>query len=391
MTSPAPLTVRRATFGLRRKLFLGFSLLFTLTFIGTFYWFYVFSTERAILSIVDDMQQTVLGAAAGVDPELLQTLFREGEANAAGGSDHPHYVTLMAWLTTVQQVEPQAWPYVYVPGSMPGQYFALADLWLPIDPSKSFAFKEEGVSTGFLSGGFTALTINLARDRRCAAEQAPAGSSAFEQLRAGVHVQVCRVLRRVGYTDAYGSWVSAYAPILDADGVVRGALGLDFEMAYVDELQNAVLNSTWLAFLITIPTLMVLVVAAAGYFARPIRRLTDVAARVGGGDYAVDFSPLRQQRFRDEIGVLSEVFEAMTAKVRGREQALQRTVMELRIEIDESKRSQQVQEIVDTDFFRDLQAKATQLRQRNTRGGSAPAEPARSAPADTDPKGNSTP
>ena len=51
MTPPAQLTVRRATFGLRRKLFIGFSLLFTVTFIATFYWFYWFSTEQAVASI----------------------------------------------------------------------------------------------------------------------------------------------------------------------------------------------------------------------------------------------------------------------------------------------------------------------------------------------------
>jgi methyl-accepting chemotaxis protein len=176
------------------------------------------------------------------------------------------------------------------------------------------------------------------------------------------------VLRRVGYTDAYGSWVSAYAPVLGEDGRVLGAVGLDFEMAYVDEVQNAVLRSTGFAFLFTIPTLLALVVVAAGFFARPIRRLTEVAARVGEGNYDVDFGPLKQQRWRDEIGVLSEVFEAMTAQVRGREVALKRTVMELRVEIDEAKRAQQVQEIVDTDFFRDLQAKGAQMRQR--KGGS---------------------
>jgi HAMP domain-containing protein len=358
---------------LRRKLFIGFSLLFTVTFIATFYWFYAFSTERALASIVSDMQQTVLGAAAGVDATLLAELFAEGERNEAGGSDHPNFSALMEYLADVQRIEPQAWPYVYVPGSEPNQYFALADLWLPIDSDKSFGFLDSGYSTGFLSGGFRELTVNVPRDRRCNAYRAAEGSGAWAWLRGESQRLLCSVLRRVGYTDAYGSWVSAYAPVMAADGSVAGAVGLDFEMVYVDETQNAVLRSTGFAFLITIPTLLVLVVAAAGIFARPIQRLTAAAARVGEGDYDVDFGPLKQQRFRDEIGVLTEVFEAMTAKVRGREAALKRTVMELRVEIDEAKRVQQVQEIVDTDFFRDLQAKASQMRQRRGRAGAAEA------------------
>ncbi|MBN1888047.1 MAG: HAMP domain-containing protein [Thermoflexales bacterium] len=47
-----------------------------------------------------------------------------------------------------------------------------------------------------------------------------------------------------------------------------------------------------------------------------------------------------------------------------REQALKQEIQQLRIEIDEAKRQQQVSEIVDTDFFQDLRAKAKSLRER---------------------------
>lgn len=47
-----------------------------------------------------------------------------------------------------------------------------------------------------------------------------------------------------------------------------------------------------------------------------------------------------------------------------REQALRQEIQQLRIEIDAVKREQQVEEIVETDFFRDLQAKAREMRQR---------------------------
>lgn len=48
-----------------------------------------------------------------------------------------------------------------------------------------------------------------------------------------------------------------------------------------------------------------------------------------------------------------------------REQNLRMEIQQLRIEIDESKRQQQVSEIVDTDFFQDLRAKARNLRNRS--------------------------
>ena len=47
-----------------------------------------------------------------------------------------------------------------------------------------------------------------------------------------------------------------------------------------------------------------------------------------------------------------------------REQSLRQEIRLLRIEIDESRRQKQVSEIVDTDFFQELQTKARTLRQR---------------------------
>jgi nitrate/nitrite-specific signal transduction histidine kinase len=50
-----------------------------------------------------------------------------------------------------------------------------------------------------------------------------------------------------------------------------------------------------------------------------------------------------------------------------REQSLKQEIQQLRIEIDEVKRQKQVSEIVDTDFFQDLRAKARNLRNRGQR------------------------
>ncbi len=50
-----------------------------------------------------------------------------------------------------------------------------------------------------------------------------------------------------------------------------------------------------------------------------------------------------------------------------REQSLQQQIQQLKIEIDEVKRQKQVSEIVETDFFQDLQARARAMRQRGGR------------------------
>ena len=76
---------------------------------------------------------------------------------------------------------------------------------------------------------------------------------------------------------------------------------------------------------------------------------------------------MTKDRLTDEIDLLASNFSIMVDKVYQREQTLRRQVEALKIEIDEAKRTQQVSEIVDTDFFRDLQAKADHMRSRRKR------------------------
>jgi CHASE3 domain sensor protein len=58
-----------------------------------------------------------------------------------------------------------------------------------------------------------------------------------------------------------------------------------------------------------------------------------------------------------------------------RESSLRREIQQLRIEIDEVKRQQQVSEIVETDFFQDLQAKARHIRNRSRRSDRGETKP----------------
>jgi CheY-like chemotaxis protein len=66
----------------------------------------------------------------------------------------------------------------------------------------------------------------------------------------------------------------------------------------------------------------------------------------------------------DALGKLARVFQNMARQVYAREQNLRQQVQELRIEIDEVKKARQVAEIIETDYFRDLRAKADRLRRR---------------------------
>ncbi len=71
------------------------------------------------------------------------------------------------------------------------------------------------------------------------------------------------------------------------------------------------------------------------------------------------FDPNLQQMMESFSSLATAALESYI-----REYALRQEIQQLRIEIDEAKRQQQVSEIVETDFFQDLRTKARELRQR---------------------------
>lgn len=71
--------------------------------------------------------------------------------------------------------------------------------------------------------------------------------------------------------------------------------------------------------------------------------------------------------FDDSLQQMMESFSSLAVAALEayiREQALRQEIRELRVEIDESRKTEQVQEIVETDFFAELQKKADTMRQR---------------------------
>jgi len=66
----------------------------------------------------------------------------------------------------------------------------------------------------------------------------------------------------------------------------------------------------------------------------------------------------------DELGQLARVFQRMADEVIAREQRLKQEVRDLRIQIDEEKRRQQVAEITGSDYFQTIRDKARKLRDR---------------------------
>ena len=105
---------------------------------------------------------------------------------------------------------------------------------------------------------------------------------------------------------------------------------------------------------------------------RPILNISDAAEAIESGDFSVTTLDETVKR-RDELGKLARIFEKMAKEVYAREQNLKRQLQALKIEIDESRKTREVKEIVETDFFRDLKVKAQNLRERRHQNTSSDA------------------
>ena len=371
MSEQAQKTEAKKTFiSLRVKLLVGFTLIFAIVFAVAFFWFYTFATAQAMGRIQQDITDTLLAAAQGTDVEQLMALYAEGQPNADGFSDDPRYEAQLNWLQQVHNIEPRAWPYNYVKGDDATPVIYIADLWVRYDPSKAVQFLEPKTSKGQSYQGFSGLKYREGYAWTETVEKWCTGwfGGVFTGWCDDTDTFPLAQITQEGfntYTDQWGRWVSAYAPVYDSTGNAVAAVGVDFEADYIDQVQSGIREKVVLAFLVTYGSLFVLIYLFSGALTQPIRSLTSTAELIGEGDYEQDFEQLTNDRFPDEIDTLAQVFQIMVGKVYQREQSLKRKVEELQIIVDERKKKEQVEEIADSDFFRDLQQRAKDIRGRN--------------------------
>lgn len=96
---------------------------------------------------------------------------------------------------------------------------------------------------------------------------------------------------------------------------------------------------------------------------RPILALTGAARALEHGE---QFEPAGIQDVAssgDELALLARVFIRMAEEVQARMERLKDQVRQLRIEIDDTKKVKQVQEITETDYFQTLRQRAREMRE----------------------------
>jgi hypothetical protein len=121
----------------------------------------------------------------------------------------------------------------------------------------------------------------------------------------------------------------------------------------------------------TVIATLVFTIANAGLLAqnisRPLLRLTESARMMGNGKLTgAQANDLQTTTGTDEISYLSQMFGRMAHEVIQREEGLRQQVQELRIEIDNVKKARQVSEITDSEYFRELQEKIKNIREKKS-------------------------
>jgi two-component system cell cycle response regulator len=95
-----------------------------------------------------------------------------------------------------------------------------------------------------------------------------------------------------------------------------------------------------------------------------LEQVGHVTAAAGAVETATfDLTNLNEVAERsDALGQLARVFQRMAREVRAREERLEQTVRELRIEIDEARQAKKVAEITESEYFQRLRGEADSLR-----------------------------
>jgi len=99
-------------------------------------------------------------------------------------------------------------------------------------------------------------------------------------------------------------------------------------------------------------------------YLKQVAHVTDAAAQIEAGKFdPAILAPVAQRS--DSLGQLARVFRQMAQEVEARETRLKQEVLEIRIEIDQTKRQQQVSEITQHSSFQALKQQAAELKRQH--------------------------
>ena len=114
------------------------------------------------------------------------------------------------------------------------------------------------------------------------------------------------------YSDEFGTYMSGYAPIRDANGTTVAILGVDVTaVATLQQIDN-VRNSTALIILISVVIGTIIILLFSLTLIRDIKKLNLAAEKISTGDMSAHIDVNR----KDEVGELADSFGRMIASLK---------------------------------------------------------------------------
>jgi PAS domain S-box-containing protein len=322
---------------LRMQVFITFAIFVVGASIGV-YNLLIYITRQQVNELVKtDLLQVLEAASEDVDLEMLFDLVENGEPNADGFSDDPRYLALLDTLDDLHRIEPDAWPYIYIPGDTPKEIIFVVDLIARYEPERAASFLETYWSnSGYILIGLDRQTFREVDAPFVQAIRNWGDHTNWVWLKNGLHGLAYGLAdwgifpkRDFGiYEDRFGRWASGYMPIKDENGNRVAAIGVDFkaeliESAYYQSHQIII----WIYLVFAINTILILI----GFLRRlidPLGELTRIASNIRQETPETEKSFLNFSKVRTvgEIEILAEVLEEMVEQIRHRERRYQAVI-----------------------------------------------------------------
>ena len=114
------------------------------------------------------------------------------------------------------------------------------------------------------------------------------------------------------YSDEFGSYMSGYAPIRDANGTTVAILGVDVTaVATLQQIDN-VRNSTLMIIMVSVAIGTIIILLFSLTLIRDIKKMNQAAEKISTGDMSANIDIKR----KDEVGELGESFGRMIASLK---------------------------------------------------------------------------
>jgi GAF domain-containing protein/HAMP domain-containing protein len=115
------------------------------------------------------------------------------------------------------------------------------------------------------------------------------------------------------YTDEFGSFLSAYAPILTSDGRQVGVVAVDIAADNIVQEERRILFQSIVIFLVVLLLGILLGYPAGNALARPLARLAEGTRAFASGNFGERVAV----ETKDEIGDLANTFNGMAGEIQG--------------------------------------------------------------------------